>query len=317
MDKKLKVAILGLGRMGQNHLRNLHMLKGVQICWLFDLDEKNLKKLSTRYGIPYIMDPIRAIDEVEAVIIATPTKDHLSYFKLCVGKINNVFIEKPLAHSYNAALEIESLAEKHNIFVQCGFIERYNPVVKELKLITKKENPIHFDFFRTNKLSNRITDVDVVVDLMIHDIDLAIYFNGSIKDVGSYGRQDGPLLNFAMTTLTHENGVFSRILASRVTEKKIRKIYATTTTSFIEAELISQSLSVDSQSEAHNIINSDYKISAIKSIIDVVRTEPLMLELRSFLDQCAGKTLLDYPSVADGVETLRICEIIKRSITSV
>ena len=314
MKKNLKLAILGLGQMGQNHLRNLNMLKGVEICWLYDLDERVLKKLSSNYGIPYTIDVLQAIEDVDAVIIATPTAEHFSFFKLCVGKVRNVFIEKPLADSYNVALEMQKLAKKYDIFVQCGFIERYNPVIKELKNIIQKESVIHFDFFRTNKHSSRIKDVDVILDLMIHDIDLALYLNGPIIDLSSHGNKQGNLLAFAMTTLTHKSGSFSRILASRVTEKKIRKIQVTTTKSFIEAELLSQRLSLHSQSKAQIIVNSDYKISAVESIIEVVRREPLLLELKSFIDNCSGNRSLEFPGLKASVEALRICEKIKNSV---
>src|SRR5438105_2531043 len=125
----IKMALLGLGHMGRNHLRILSMLRSVEICNIFDVDKASLKKLSKEYSVPYTLNIEEALTGVDAVVIATPTSTHHEYFKLCVGRIKNIFIEKPLAASYEQALEMKSLAEKYGVFVQCGFIERFNPVI--------------------------------------------------------------------------------------------------------------------------------------------------------------------------------------------
>ena len=133
----LKVSILGIGNMGKNHLRVLSMLKGVTVVKIFDFNEDVLKLLSQQYDVPYTLDAGEALENVDAVIIVTPTSTHFDYFKLCVGKVTNVFIEKPLAETYAEAQEIKALANENGMFVQCGFIERFNPVVVELKKILK------------------------------------------------------------------------------------------------------------------------------------------------------------------------------------
>ena len=107
------------------------------------------------------------------------------------------------------------------MFIQCGFIERFNPVVSELKRVLENEEVINIDFSRTNRLSSRITDVDVVLDLMIHDIDLALYLNGPVKSVVAHGKEEHGLVAFASALLHHENGSLSRVLASRMTEQQI------------------------------------------------------------------------------------------------
>ena len=314
MKRKLRIAILGLGKMGKNHLRNLNLIKNVEVCCLYDLNEFEVRRLSKQYKIPYATHILEALENIDAVIIATPTKEHYKHFKLCVGKVKNVFIEKPLAYSWKEASEIKKLSKKSNIFIQCGFIERYNPVVTELRKIIKQEEAIHFDFFRTNKESNRIKDVDVIRDLMIHDIDLALYLNGPIKTASVHGRKENDLVAFAMAVLIHENGCFSRLLASRITEKKNRQIQATTRSSFIKAELISQSLSVYTKSIEERSHSSAYNLSSIENVIEVVRREPLLLELISFVKNCKETPTIDYPDLESGMETIRICEMLEAEI---
>ena len=308
-----RVSILGIGTMGKNHLRVLSMLKGVVVAKIFDFNEDELKSLSEQYGVPYTLNAEEALADVDAAIIVTPTSTHFDYFRLCVGKVKNVFVEKPLAESYAEAQEIKTLAKRNDMFVQCGFIERFNPVVAELKKILKTTKVINSDFFRTNRLSSRITDVDVVLDLMIHDIDLALYLNGPVKDVVAYGNKENGLVAFASAIFKHQNGSLSRIIASRITEKKIRSIQVTTEDAYIDAELVRKELQLHRQSATTNV-NDAYIVSSLEQKIEVKPQEALLVELQAFLARCAGDDFVDLPDVDAGVESLRVCQLVLESI---
>jgi predicted dehydrogenase len=310
----LKVSILGIGSMGKNHLRIMSMLKGVTVVKLFDLDESALKLLSQQYDVPYTLDASEAIENVDAIIIVTPTSTHFDYFKLCVGKVANVFIEKPLAETYIKAQEIKALANENGMFVQCGFIERFNPVVVELKNILKTSKVINADFFRTNRLSGRITDVDVVLDLMIHDIDLALYLNGPIENVLAYGRKENGLISFASAFFKHKNGSLSRIIGSRMTEKKMRSIQVTTNDAYIDAELLRKELRVHKQSTTTIDTDESYTVSSLEQQIEVMPQEALLVELQAFISCCNGDQIEMLPDVDAGVESLRICQLVLESM---
>ncbi len=310
----LRVSIFGLGKMGRNHLRVLSMLKNIEIAYIFDLDELALKKLSEQYQVPYTTNAKEAIANVDAVVVVTPTSTHFKYFKLCAGKVKNVFIEKPLAESLSQAIEMKELAYKHDMFVQCGFIERFNPVVAELKQVLENEVVINADFTRTNRLSSRITDVDVVLDLMIHDIDLALYLNGAIKSVVAYGKHEHGLVAFASAILYHENGALSRVLASRITEKKIRSIQVTTGNAYIDAELVRKELLVHKQSTITQEDGKPYIVSSLEQQVEVKPQEALLVELQAFIAACYGKVGSNLPSIESSVESLRISELILEQI---
>jgi predicted dehydrogenase len=310
----LRVSILGIGKMGKNHLRVLSMLKGVVVAKIFDFNEDELKSLSEQYDVPYTLDAKEALEDVDAVIIVTPTSTHFDYFKLCVGKVTNVFIEKPLAESYAEAQEIKVLANANGMFVQCGFIERFNPVVAELKKILESTNVINADFFRTNRLSSRITDVDVVLDLMIHDIDLALYLNGPITNVVAYGNKEHGLVAFASAIFKHQNGSLSRVIASRMTEKKIRSIQVTTDDAYIDAELVRKELLVHKQSATTTNVDDSYIVSSLEQQIEVKPQEALLVELQAFISRCNGDQSAVLPDVDAGVESLRICQLVLESI---
>ena len=310
----VRVSILGIGNMGKNHLRVLSMLRGVIVVKIFDFNEDALKSLSEKYGVPYTLDASEAIENVDAAIIVTPTSTHFDYFKLCVGKVTNVFIEKPLAATYAEALEIKVLANENSMFVQCGFIERFNPVVVELKNILKTAKVINADFFRTNRLSSRITDVDVVLDLMIHDIDLALYLNGPIQNVMAYGNKENGLVAFASAIFKHQNGSLSRVIASRMTEKKMRAIQVTTNDAYIDAELVRKELQMHKQSSITKNIDDSYVVSSLEQQIEVKPQEALLVELQTFISRCNGSYAEELPDVDAGVESLRVCQLVLKSI---
>ena len=312
----LKVAILGIGNMGKNHLRVLSMLRGVEVTNIFDFNKEQLIKLSEQYQVPYTTDANAAIEGVDAVVIVTPTSTHFDYFTLCAGKVKNVFIEKPLAQTLEQGLKIKELAKKHNMFIQCGFIERFNPVVSELKRVLENEEVINIDFSRTNRLSSRITDVDVVLDLMIHDIDLALYLNGPVKSVVAHGKEEHGLVAFASALLHHENGSLSRVLASRMTEKKQRSIQVTTTGAYIDAELVRKELVVHKQSSISQESGKPYIVSSLEQQITVKPQEALLVEHQAFIAACNGDISIELPTIDSGVDSLKISELILEQINN-
>jgi predicted dehydrogenase len=310
----IRVSILGVGSMGKNHLRVLSMLNSVAITNIFDTNEAELKLLSDRFNVPYTTDIDKALLDIDAVVIVTPTSTHYHYIKLCIGKVSNIFVEKPLAETYAQALEIKKLSDKHDFLIQCGFIERFNPVVAELKKIIKNSTIINIDFFRTNRLSNRVTDVDVVLDLMIHDIDLALYLNGPIHKVAAFGSKEDGLIGFASAIFQHDNGSVSRLIASRMTEKKMRSIQATTADAYIDADLLRRDLLVHQQSSVSRDTDDAYVVSSSTQQVEVKPREALVEELQAFISICNGNIESKVPDLAAGIEAQRISNLVIEGI---
>lgn len=309
-----KVSILGLGKMGLNHLRTLSLLKEVKIQYIFDSNEDVLKQLSLQYDVPYTTDLDRAIEGCDAVYIVTPTVTHFNYFQKCSPKVKNIFIEKPLTASYKEALELEKIAKKNNNFIQCGFVERFNPAFICLEKILEAHKVINIDFIRTNKLSSRITDVDVVLDLMIHDIDLALCLNGPVKNIYSFGAKEHNKIAFCNATLEHQNGSLSRLLASRITEKKIRSLAVTTYDNFIEVELLKKTLIVHQQSEIIENNEKSYQINSVQKEVEVGYQEALLTENRAFIDNCKKRTEEVIPDLESSVLVLKVAQEIIHNI---
>jgi predicted dehydrogenase len=314
-DKILKVGLIGLGNMGRNHLRVLSMLRGVELCFIADSDTKTLNNMGQTYEIPCVVDPLPYLSSIDAVIICTPTFTHAEYINKVAPYVKNIFVEKPLSATFEEALEIANFAKENHLKIQIGFIERFNPAVKSLKAVLDRTSRlISLDFTRTNKVSARITDVDVVTDLMIHDIDLALYLNGPAASVAAHGYSHGDMIDFASTLITHSNGRFSRIQASRVTDKKIRQIEATCVDMFVDCDLLRKEILISRQSELYQMGAVPYAISAIQETVAVAPEEALLTELQAFIAFCRNSVGADVPQIDAGVDAMQICKKIHDSI---
>lgn len=311
-NKITKIGLLGVGKMGQNHLRNLIMLKQVEIAFIYDFDKDICEEMSKLHHVPVSQNLEEDLKNVDGVVIVTPTFTHADYIKQVSKYVKNIFVEKPLTDTLESSKEIVALAKELNLNIQVGFIERYNSAVVALEKVIKNSNHIiNIDFSRTNKVSSRITDVDVVIDLMIHDIDLALSINGKPKKVEAHGYVKDGMAEYARAIITHENGSFSNIVASRITEKRIRHISATCDDMYIDCNLLSKEVFVNKQSIEQYLDN--VSISSKSETVDVRPQEGLLLELMDFIKICQGETV-KVPNEDDGLLAMEVASEIQRQI---
>lgn len=307
----MKVGLIGLGKMGQNHLRVLSMLKSVDLAFVYDSNAEQAGRLASLYGTRTGGSLEELMPLADAVVICTPTVTHSTYLRQAARHVQNIFVEKPLSSSLAESREDVAFVGESSLNVQVGFIERFNPAVQQLKsVLDGSQQVISIDFTRTNKLSARITDVDVITDLMIHDIDLALFLNGPVSDVSAHGLAVNGMVAFASALLKHENGRFSRIQASRITEKKIRRIQATCADMFVDCELVRKEILISKQSEIRQHEGEQYTISAIEQVIEVPPQEALLSELQSFVASCQSGQSRG-PGARDGLAAAIICHQIQ------
>jgi predicted dehydrogenase len=309
----INISIIGLGLMGQNHLRVISEFKDVKINYLYDKNLKKIKKLSKKYNLKYTSNLKDILKSSNAVIIASPTKTHYFYINYFLKTNINLFIEKPIVSNLKQALDLKKKIKNKKL--QCGFIERFNSVYLELSKFFKKNNVINVNFIRTDKLSSRIKDVDVIHDLMIHDIDLAINWNGKIKKIYAHGYKQLNKVVFATAFLKHENGVISKLEASRITQKKIRQINLTTLKEYVSANLILKDITINKQTNLNisNIKNKPIVVSSTEEKVLVSQYEALKQELIEFLKFCKNNKV-KVPDFNESLYNLKICKKIEESI---
>ena len=314
-NEPIRIGLLGLGRMGQNHLRVLSLLAPARLSFIYDLDSEAAQRLSASSGVPAASDLDAALADVDAVVIATPTSTHFDYIKQAARHVRHIFVEKPITEKLETSKAVRDLCVANGINLQTGFIERYNPAVVQMKsLLDASEQVVSVDFVRTNKISARITDVDVVTDLMIHDIDLALYLNGPVTQISAHGVAEGPMIDYAAALLTHENGRFSRIQASRITDKKMRSIQATCKDMFVDCELLRKEITLSRHSGLEQRPGEPYRLSSIEERIEVQPREALQLELLAFLAACRGEPQPGAPGADAGVAAMEVCEQVLAAI---
>jgi predicted dehydrogenase/acetyltransferase-like isoleucine patch superfamily enzyme len=308
----LRIGLIGLGYMGRNHLRVLSLLKNMQIGFIYDTDQPRAAQLAAEFGVTATNHLERELDTVDALVVASPTSTHAEYIKMAASHVKYIFVEKPLTDQLESAEEVSRLAQENGIGIQVGFIERFNPALATLKgLLDSNRRIVNVDFTRTNKISSRITDVDVISDLMIHDIDLACYLNGPTVDVVAYGTAESGQIAFARATLFHANGTFSNLTASRITEKRIRQIVATCEDSYIDCNLLRKEIVVSRQSAES--AKTGPSITATEETIEVQPQEALLNELINFRQFCLGQDV-DVPVASDGLSAIRIAEQVRETI---
>ncbi|MDD5067511.1 MAG: Gfo/Idh/MocA family oxidoreductase, partial [bacterium] len=170
--KKMKAGIIGVGRMGQYHLNILTDLPEVQVIGISDMNKEKLYDLSYKFGVSGFESCEKLIDKCDALFIATPTSTHYKIAKQCLEQGKHILLEKPMTTNLEEARDLTRIAEKHHLIIQVGHVERFNGAVQQLKNIVN--SPIYLEAKRMGPYDPRVSDVGVVLDLMIHDIDILL-----------------------------------------------------------------------------------------------------------------------------------------------
>lgn len=219
----LKVGVLGAGHLGKIHLRLLNESLKYELVGFFDADAINGKKVANEFGYTYFDNINKLIDAVDVVDIVTPTLSHFDCAKKAMEKGRHVFIEKPITNTYEEAEELLALEKKFGVKGQVGHVERFNPAFSAVK--DKIQNPMFIETHRLAEFNPRGTDVPVVLDLMIHDIDAILsVVKSEVKQINASGVSvisNSP--DIANARIEFENGCVANLTASRISLKNMRK----------------------------------------------------------------------------------------------
>ena len=220
----LKIGIIGAGHLGKFHLNNWQEIEGVTIVGFCDTDDSNAKAVSEKYKIKRFATPDELLDNCEAVDIVAPTTFHYELCALALRKGRHVFVEKPLTNTMDEAKALLKLAKESNLKFQVGHVERFNPAFTALgNYVT---DPMFIEVHRLSQFNPRGTDVSVILDLMIHDIDIILHL---IKSNVSYISANGVAVlsdtpDIANVRIEFDNGCVANLTSSRISMKKMRKM---------------------------------------------------------------------------------------------
>jgi len=281
------VGVIGVGRMGKYHVGILSELPEVELAAVVDIDPKVRKVIEGNYSTPGFENYKDIYGKVDAVVVAVPTGLHFSITKDLLNAGIHVLLEKPCAHNLNHARELFKIAEEKNLTLHIGHVERFNGAVQELHKIVK--SPIFVECKRMGPFTDRIKDDGVVLDIMIHDIDIILNLIQSkvtkthVLGASVFSDKDD-LVN---AQLEFENGCIANIIASRASQNQIRTLSVTQKDSFVVLDYTDQEIYVHRKSSSEHKLSKDslrYKQESMVERIFVHKDNPLKLELKHFLD---------------------------------
>ncbi|MBT8309045.1 MAG: Gfo/Idh/MocA family oxidoreductase [Flavobacteriaceae bacterium] len=219
----LKAGVLGAGHLGKIHLRLLNQSEKFDLIGFYDPDEENAKKVATEFGYRFFDSVSELIDSVDVVDIVTPTLSHFDCAKQAIAKGKHIFIEKPITKTVEEAEKIRDMVAEYGVKGQVGHVERFNPAF--LAVQGDLNEPMFIETHRLAEFNPRGTDVPVVLDLMIHDIDIILsVVKSKVKDIKASGVSViSATPDIANARIEFENGCVANLTASRISLKSMRK----------------------------------------------------------------------------------------------
>jgi virulence factor len=308
--EQVRIGVIGTGRMGQNHCRVFSNMRHARFVGICDVNPELGKEVARKYEVSYFREVDSLLENVDAVSICTPTPEHYDLVMRCLDRNVHVLVEKPFTETLDQAQALKDVVEaKKKLIVQVGHIEKFNPTFIELRKVLEDMPVLAMNFNRLSPFQGSNVDVDVVLDLMIHDIGLVVdLFNTEPVSMHSYGFSVfSNTIDHGMAVLKYENGVLVSLTASRVTEQKVRAISVTTKEAYIEADLLNKNIAVHRRTLGDYINHKNsvkYRQESLIERILVPAVEPLFLELQDFVN-CVIESKKPQVSAADGYNALR------------
>ncbi len=278
MSKPTRVGVVGIGHLGNYHLQKYKLLPGVEVVGVADTLLERSRKAAVLYGCKAFTDHRELIGTVDAVSIAVPTRYHHAVAKDFLAAGIHVLLEKPMTVTLEEADDLIDTARKKDAILQIGFVERFNPAVTALGKVIEK--PMFIESHRLHPFIERGTDVDVVLDLMIHDLDIILHFvNAPVKNVEAVGVSVlSEKVDISNVRMVFENGCVANITASRITLKNLQKIRFFGLEGYHSVDFEKRELVSLSKTQG-----PDGKVRIGYNDVEVIPCDPLEEEIRAFI----------------------------------
>ena len=307
---KLRMAVIGVGALGRHHARILAELPDVELVGVVDINEARAREIGATVKAPWCTSAADVLDRVDAVTIAVPTESHVSASLPFLQRGIGVLVEKPLARDVAEARQLADAATNSGAILGVGHTERYNPALAAIRPMLS--HPRFIEVHRLGAFPNRSLDIDVVFDLMIHDLDVVLSMVSSevvsVEAVGVAVLTMKP--DIANARLKFASGCIANVTASRISKDRVRKIRIFQRDSYLSVDYAAQEV------ERWRLVRANGGPPSIEGgKVEVAQEEPLKRELADFVAAVRGKRAPDV-SGADGIRALQLAERIKLAMAS-
>lgn len=247
----LKVGVFGAGHLGRIHIQQWRALPGVELAGFFDPNDDNAAQVITEFHLKRYDSPDALIRDADAIDIVTTTTSHFEVARACLQQSRHLFIEKPMTHTVEEAQALVKMITEARVKCQIGHVERFNPAIMALK--GRKINPMFVETHRLAQFNPRGTDVAVVLDLMIHDIDVLLHFVKSpVKKISASGVSViSETTDIANAHIEFDNGCVANLTASRISLKKMRKMRLFQRDAYIGIDFLNKKTEIIRLKEEH------------------------------------------------------------------
>ncbi len=275
---RIRVGVVGIGHLGNYHLQKYSKIEDVEIVGASDSMSERARKAAEQFGCEALTDHRQLLGRVDAVSIAVPTGAHYPVARDFLESGVHVLLEKPITETLAQADDLVSLAEKQRLVFQIGFVERFNPAIVALEGVMQK--PVFIEAHRLHPFFERGTDVDVVLDLMVHDLDLILHFVQSpVTQVDAVGVSVlSDKIDIANARLAFASGCVANVTASRVTAKTMQKIRFFETNGYHSADCAKREVSSLRKKQS-----PDGSIEIVANPLNIPQHDPLEAEIQAFV----------------------------------
>ncbi len=287
MTEKLKTAVIGAGHLGREHARIYASLENAELVAVCDTNEAAGRAIAEKCQTKFVRDYRELFGEVAAVSIATPTINHHEVTCACLSAGISVLVEKPISHTLTEADEMIALAEAKGLTLQVGHIERFNPAFRELQ--QRLTRPRFFEAHRMGIFTPRSLDIDVVMDLMVHELDIiATLVNREVVKVEAVGIPIlTPKIDLANARLEFADGCVANITASRVSGERLRKLRVFQPNEYYSLDYAEQSVGMCKLVPPSS---DNPRPDIVARPLEVTKREPLLAEIEAFVDAVLNRT---------------------------
>ena len=278
---KIRIGVIGVGHLGEYHVQKYRALQTVELVGIVDTNPVRSNEIAERYDTRIYEERHQILDRVDGVSLAVPTGSHFEVAKDILSRGVHLLIEKPITYNLAPADTLLEMARERDLVLQVGLVERFNPAI--IKMESMLKNPIFIESHRMNQFTTRGTDVDVVLDLMIHDLDIILHLiQSEVKEIHAVGMSViTDKTDIANVRIIFENGIVSNLTASRVSDKTLRKIRAFQPDAYLSANCLKREFSVTRLN--HEVKNSNNFPKVTTEKISFPDSDPLADQITSFV----------------------------------